>query len=106
MQGSATRGNRLGNELTQATTLAQMQIEALKSTDTSSGLDTALPTGDYSDANNPIDEKGDNGGIFTRSWRIDPNTAFSRLVTVTVSWTIGTNTHNVVLSTVTRGGGN
>ena len=30
MQISATRGNRLGNELTQATTLAQMQIEELK----------------------------------------------------------------------------
>ena len=112
MQGTATRGNRLGNELTQATTLAQMQIETLKSADTGNpvdclvGLPTALPTGNYTDPNNPVDEKGDPGGIFTRSWVIAANTACSRLVTVTVSWTIGTNTYNVVLSTVTRGGGN
>lgn len=103
MQGTATRGNRLGNELTQATTLAQQQIEELKSSDFSSAT---LAPGNYNDPNNPIDETGQNGGIFTRSWVIAAHTTFSRLVTVTVAWTIGTTTHNVVLSTVTRGGGN
>ena len=108
MQGTATRGNRLGNELTRATVLAQQQIEVLKSADTShpATLATGLPTGNYNDPNNPIDETGQNGGIFARSWVIAANTTFSRLVTVTVSWTIGTKTYNVVLSTVTRGGGN
>jgi len=112
MQGSATRGNRLGNELTQATSLAQMQIEELKGADTGDpidclvGLPTGLPNGNYNDPNNPIDETGQNGGIFTRSWVVAANTACSRLVTVTVSWTIGGNTYDVVLSTVTRGGGN
>jgi len=107
MQGTATRGNRLGNELTRATVLAQQQIEVLKSADTShpATLATGLPTGNYNDPNNPIDETGQNGGIFTRSWVVAVNTTFSRLVTVTVSWTIGTKTYNVVLSTVTRGGG-
>ncbi len=112
MQISATRGNRLGNELTQATSLAQMQIEELKGADTGDpvdclvGLPTGLPNGNYNDPNNPIDETGANGGIFTRSWVIAANTACSRLVTVTVAWTIGGNTYDVVLSTVTRGGGN
>lgn len=112
MQGSATRGNRLGNELTQATVLAQMQIEELKGADTGDpvdclvGLPTGLPIGNYNDANNPIDETGANGGIFTRSWVVAANTACSRLVTVTVAWTIGGNTYDVVFSTVTRGGGN
>jgi type IV pilus assembly protein PilV len=108
MQGTATRGNRLGNELTQATVLAQQQIEVLKSADTShpATLASGLPTGNYNDPNNPIDETGQSGGIFTRSWVIAAHTTFSRLVTVTVSWTIGGATHNVVFSTVTRGGGN
>jgi len=118
MQGSATRGNRLGNELTQATALAQMQIEELKGADTGDPvecivaglppeqLETGLPIGNYNDANNPIDETGANGGIFTRSWVVAANTACSRLVTVTVAWTIGGNTYDVVFSTVTRGGGN
>jgi len=105
MQVSAIRGNRLGNELTQATFLAQMQIEALKSADIDSA--TLIPADEpYNDPNNPVDKTGANGGIFNRSWRIDPNTGFSRLVTVTVTWPQGVNNHNVVLSTITRGGGN
>ena len=103
MQISATRGNRLGNELTQATTLAQQQIEALKGADFSSAT---LALGNYNDPDNPIVETSSGAGLFNRSWVIAANTTFSRLVTVTVSWTIGTNTYNVVLSTVTRGGGN
>jgi len=106
MQISATRGNRLGNELSQATNLAQMQIEVLKGADISLGLATGLPAGNFTDPNNPIDETGANGGIFTRSWVIANNTTYSRVVTATVSWTIGGHTHSVVLSTVTRGGGN
>lgn len=103
MQLSAITGNRLGNEVTQATALAQMQMEALKSTELSSAM---LNPGNYNDPNNPIDETGANGGKFTRSWVVANNTTFSRTVTVTVQWTKGGTTHSVALTTVTRGGGN
>jgi type IV pilus assembly protein PilV len=103
MNVNAIRGNRLGNEVTQATSLAQMQIEALKRADISS---TALVPGHYDDPNNPIDETGAHGGTFTRSWDVGDNTAFSRTVTVTVQWTKGGGSQLLTLSTVTRGGGN
>lgn len=103
MQISAIRGNRLGNEFTQAISLAQMQIEELKSEDIGSA---ALAPGNYNDPNNPIDETGANGGIFNRSWVIANYTANSRSVDVTVAWTAAGAGHNVAVSTITRGGGN
>ena len=103
LQVNAIRRNRLGNEVTQATSLAQMQIEALKRADIDSA---ALAPGDYDDPNNPIDETEAHGGTFTRSWDIADNSAYSRIVTVTVRWIKGGNSHLVALSTVTRGGGN
>ena len=103
MNVNAIRGNRLGNEVTQATSLAQMQIEALKRADIDSA---ALAPGHYDDPNNPIDETGGHGGIFTRSWDVADNTAFSRIVTVTVQWTKGGGSQLLALNTVTRGGGN
>jgi type IV pilus assembly protein PilV len=103
LQVNAIRRNRLGNEVTQAASLAQMQIETLKRADISSA---ALAPGHYDDPNNPIDETGAHGGIFTRSWDIADNTAFSRIVTVTVSWTKRGGSQLVDLSTVTRGGRN
>lgn len=107
LQITAFQGNRVGDELTKATMLVQMQIEALKGADFSSA--TLVP-GNYVDANNPIDETGANGGRFTRTWTIANNTAFSRLVTVTVGWTTmgvggGGGNRSVVMSTLTRGGG-
>ena len=103
MQISAIRGNRLANELTQATVLAQDKIEELKGADFNSAT---LAPGNYNDPDNPNVETGSGVGLFNRSWVVANHTTFSRIVTVTVSWTIGGNTHNVVLSTVTRGGGN
>ena len=103
MQISAIRGNRLGNEFTQAISLAQMQIEELKSEDIGSA---ALAPGNYNDANNPIDVTGASGGKFTRSWVIANYTANSRSVAVTVAWTAAGAGHNLALSTITRGGGN
>jgi type IV pilus assembly protein PilV len=103
MQVSAIRGNRLGNEVTQAAALAQVQIESLKAADINS---TVLAPGHYSDPNNPLDQTGVTGGIFTRSWDIADNSAFSRRVTVTVRWIRGGSSHLVGLSTITRGGGN
>jgi type IV pilus assembly protein PilV len=103
MQISAISGNRLGNELSLATFLAQEQVETLKSADFNSAT---LAIGNYADPNNPIDETGTNGGIFNRSWVVAANTTFSRSVTVTVNWPQGAPAHSVVLTTNTRGGGN
>ncbi len=103
LQVNAIRKNRLGNEVTKATSLAQMQIESLKRADINSA---ALAPGNYDDPNNPIDETEAHGGTFTRSWDIADKSAYSRIVTVTVRWTEGGNGHLVALSTVTRGGGN
>ena len=107
MQIGAITGNRLGNELSIATFLAQEQVETLKSAAlTSAALtpnDALNPV--YSDPNNPIDETGANGGIFNRSWVVANNTTFSRTVTVTVSWPQAAPAHSVVLTTTTRGGG-
>lgn len=109
LQITAFQGNRVGDELTKATMLAQMQVEALKGADFNSAT---LAPGNYVDANNPIDETGAPapGGRFTRTWTIANNTAFSRLVTVTVGWTTmgvggGGGNRSVVMSTLTRGGG-
>jgi len=89
MQLSAIRGNRLGNEVTQATFLAQDKLEELKnSADIASAPDS-----------------NDQQGVFTRSWHITPATGDSHLVTVTVSWTVGGASHNMALRTFTTGGG-
>lgn len=102
MQLSAISGNKLGAEWTRATQLAQMQIEALKNGDISTAGYTA---GVYNDPNNPMDETGATGGIYTRTWQVADNTTFSKRVTVTVAWTQAGRTHSVALTTVTKGGG-
>jgi type IV pilus assembly protein PilV len=89
MQISAIRNNRLGNEVTQATFLAEDKLEELKN------------SGDIASEPDSIDQQG----IFTRSWQISPAAGNSQLVTVTVTWTIQGASHNVVLSTITSGGG-
>jgi len=100
MQIMAIRGNRIGNEYSQAVVLAQTKIEELRSAAFSN-----LTAGGTSDPNNPVNETGGSGGIFSRSWVIANNTNFSRMITVTVSWTQGGVARNVILNTVTRGGG-
>lgn len=100
MQVAAIRGNAFGNKVTQATCLAQAKLEELKSAHINS-----LVAGNYSDPNNLIDETGANGGIFNRSWVIANNTPMSRVVTITVTWTKGGGSHNVVLNSITRGDG-
>lgn len=89
MQISAMGGNRLGNEISQATYLGQDKVEELKN----SADITAEPDGN------------DQQGIFNRSWQITPVTGNARLVTVTVAWTVGASSHDVVLRTITGGNG-
>ena len=97
-----TKNNTNGNILTQATLLAVETLENLKE---ETVLD--LVVGSYSDANNPIDEQGNSGGIFNRSWVIDDPIGYdtARRIRVTVSWhRLGAN-RTIELTSITRGDG-
>jgi len=101
MQWWTVRNNTTGNVFTQANMLAHTQMETLKNRDFSTlGLVTDSP-----DLNNPVDENGNAGGIYNRSWTIAANTAFSRQITVTVQWTRLGGARSVVLTSLTRGNG-
>ena len=102
MQLSAIQGNRAGGNLSVATHLAEQELERLKSS-AFNGPNLAL--GNHEDTNNPINANGVSGGTFTREWLVENHTAFSKRVTVTVSWNDLLQTRRVNLSTITRGGG-
>jgi Tfp pilus assembly protein PilV len=99
---STTRNNTTGNIITQATMLAAEKLQNLKDT----ADIPALVDGTYSDAH-PIDDQGNAGGIYTRSWTIASlaanNTA--RRIQVRVSWNRLGRNRAVELTTITRGNG-
>jgi hypothetical protein len=99
---STTRNNTTGNLITQATLLAIETLENLKQEELG---DLAL--GAYSDLNNPVDERGSAGGIFTRRWVIDDPVGYdtSRRIRVQVSWERLRQRRTVELTTITRGSG-
>jgi type II secretory pathway pseudopilin PulG len=98
-----TRNNTRSNIMTQATLLATQTLENFKTTPNI----TALTDGEeYTDAA-PVDQWGDPGGIFTRSWSIsDPlGNDTARQIDITVSWTRRGHQRNIVMTTITRGRG-
>ena len=101
MQYSAVRNNTNGNVSTQAAMLANAQLEMLKNQDIDSA---ALAPGDYSDPT-PIDENGNPGGIYNRSWRIDPLGTSARRLRVTVQWTKFGGPRSVEVRSNTKGSG-
>ena len=76
-----SQGNAQARKVTAATTLAQSQLESFKDMAYAS-----IVTG--SDANNPVDESGNAGGIYTRSWTVTNDTPYANVkhVQCTVSW--------------------
>lgn len=65
-----------------STLLAQNKIAQLES-----GGYAALTTGNYTDANNPIDAQGNTGGYYTRTWSIAAGpTTGTMQITVTITW--------------------
>jgi len=99
---TTTGNNSNANILTQATLLAVETLENLKEETVQD-----LAAGAYSDANNPIDDRGNSGGIFNRSWVIDDPIGYdtARRVRVTVSWhRLGTGRASE-LTSITRGDG-
>jgi type IV pilus assembly protein PilV len=101
MQYSAIRNNTKGNIYTQANMLAKARLEALKNQALDS--DDLLP-GTYSDPAG-IDENGQPGGIYNRSWSIENFGSQARRITVTVQWVRLGRSGRVIISSNTRGGG-
>lgn len=99
MQLSAARNNAKGNLITQATLLAKQKMEQLKSV----GSVTTLTDGSESD----IDQSGQSGGIFDRSWIITNPLGGSatRQLAVTVEWAYRGVSSSVVLRSITEGSG-
>ena len=106
MQFGSVRNNTKGNIYTQATMLAKTQLETLKN----QGIDTLVARVDPYPSANPaeiplVDESGNAGGIFRRSWTIENLGADARRITVTVQWTRLGQPGTVVLTSNTQGGG-
>jgi prepilin-type N-terminal cleavage/methylation domain-containing protein len=101
MQYSTVRNNTTGNTSTQANSLAKAQLEMLKNQDIAS---TALAVGDYVDPA-LIDANGNPGGIYKRSWRIDPLGTSARRIRVIVEWTKFGRSRQVIVRSNTKGSG-
>jgi type II secretory pathway pseudopilin PulG len=108
LETTTVTGNAYSRELQAATILAEDFLEQVKSMDYNnpdlSGLPADNPhqNAELNGIANPIDESGNNGGFYNRSWQVSdpgpiPNT---KTVRVTVSWTIKGTNHSVALSTV------
>ena len=122
MQIAAVKNNRTGNTFSQASALARAQMEIIKNgemDDAAGILNPAVFPTTTNDPNNPMDENGLPGGIYSRSWTVgdymedtdgdgigDTASPFARTVTVTVSFPfVGSGTRQVTLTSVTAGGG-
>jgi len=99
MQLWNTKNNTTGNLTTQATMLARQKVEELKNEDIG-----VLTSGTYSDPNNPVDENGNSGGIYTRTWNIAGSPTL-RQITVRVNWNRRGQNRTVELESLTRGNG-
>lgn len=94
MQVTVMKSNSASKNLTSAILLAETKIEELKE----DGFENNT-TGSETD----IDETGQAGGIFTRSWQIDPNyqnSANMEKIKVTIIWSGQNRTHNISLNSV------
>jgi type IV pilus assembly protein PilV len=99
LQISAVRNNTRGNLATQATMLAEAQIENLKNISNVTLLADSVESG--------IDQNGAAGGIYTRTTVISNPMGgdFSRQIQVTVQWVRDGRLRRVILKTLTQGSG-
>jgi len=81
MQVTAIEGNAASRNLTSAVFLAEARLNELKAGGYSSLADSTV-----SDPNNPVNEQGQSGGVFSRSWTISNHGANIKRITVAVSW--------------------
>lgn len=108
MQVSAIRGNGFANRITQATGLAQSKMEQLNGIllKVDNSINNALENVEDG-FQEGVAQDGQPGGPFTLSWTVEPNTPFSRRITVNVSWRNSMTSlglpHKVEFASVTRG---
>jgi type IV pilus assembly protein PilV len=97
MQIMGIQGNYFSGNTTTALTLAEEKMEDLLG----KGYTHAeLTSGNHPDANNPIDETGQAGGIYSRTWNVTDNTPITNTKTVTVSVGWDNLSHQVSLSCI------
>ena len=93
MQIMGIQGNYFSGNTTAALALAEEQMEGLL------GISYAnVISGN--DGNNPIDETGQAGGIYTRTWVVANNTPITDTKTVTVSVSWDNASHQISLSCI------
>lgn len=94
LQSSGIRSNDLGNRTTQALALAQDKLEELINAD-AIGQTIAAGTDN-------IDETGSAGGIFSRTWLVQPDVPApdQDTLAITVTWNDIIGQHNVTVSGV------
>ena len=97
MQIMGIRGNYFSGNTTAALTLAEEKMEDLLG---KSYSDTDLTSGNHPDPDNPIDETGQAGDIYSRMWTVTDDTPIigTKTVTVSVSW--DNLSHQVSLSCI------
>jgi type IV pilus assembly protein PilV len=96
LQARGIRSNDLANRTTQAVALAQIKLEEFIHRTSSTGGET-FAAGTTQDDDNPIDQNGDAGGIFTRSWTFtdDSPVPNAQTVEITVNWNDIIGAHEV-----------
>ncbi len=77
----------VSNQVTSASSLVHDKMEQLRSLDPLTNPVDLLP-GDHTEAGGQIDELGQAGGAFTRTWTVTPNTPIQGVsqVVVSVAW--------------------
>lgn len=87
MQITAIQGNSFSNQMSTAVSLASNTIENLSMLDYADPELNPTPTVLHTDVNNPIDELGQPGGIYTREWSVVENADKDmKTITVIVRW--------------------
>ena len=97
LQIIAIKSNKHSKELTSAVILAETTLEGLKKSRI-----TKLSNGIFQDTNNPVNETGGTGGIFTRSWTIADYKGSTNMkkITATIEWPGPKGIRSISLDTV------
>ncbi|RMG61449.1 MAG: prepilin-type N-terminal cleavage/methylation domain-containing protein [Deltaproteobacteria bacterium] len=103
MQAQSIKANYVSRDLQAATILCEDLLERFRAIDSSSPLITA-GTHDNSELGvaNPIDESGNAGGIYSRTWQVtdDSPVQDAKTIVVTVTWTKKSISHSVQMDMV------
>ena len=97
MQIMGIKGNYFSGNTTTVLALAEEKMEDLLG---KSYSDAELTNGNHPDTNNPIDETGQAGGIYTRMWTVTDNTPITDTKTVMVNVSWDNASHQVSLSCI------